>query len=58
MESAGVYRAAHHLPILAIRGISDIVGLRRDEAWTKYACETAAAFALSLANSPLLPIQH
>jgi hypothetical protein len=30
--------------MLAIRGISDIVGLKRSEAWTKYACASAAAF--------------
>jgi hypothetical protein len=31
-------------PMLAIRGISDIVGLQRADAWTKYACASAAAF--------------
>ncbi|NEP09235.1 MAG: hypothetical protein F6K14_03125 [Symploca sp. SIO2C1] len=58
MESAGVYRATRQYPIsiLAIRGISDIVGLKREEVWTKYACETAAAFALSLASSDALVI--
>ena len=30
--------------MLAIRGISDIVGLKRADAWTKYACASAAAF--------------
>jgi|GEM_PF-5998488 len=54
MESAGVYRATRQYPILAIRGISDIVGLKREEVWTQYACETAAAFALSLASSGAL----
>jgi nucleoside phosphorylase len=45
MESAGVYRAARErCPMLAIRGISDIVGLTRADAWTKYACAAAAAF--------------
>jgi len=45
MESAGVYRALRErCPMLAIRGISDLVGLRRSEAWTKYACASAAAF--------------
>jgi nucleoside phosphorylase len=45
MESAGVYRAARErCPMLAIRGISDIVGLKRADAWTKYACASAAAF--------------
>lgn len=46
MESGGVYRAARErCPILAIRGISDIVGLSQTDAWTQYACATAAAFA-------------
>jgi nucleoside phosphorylase len=45
MESGGVYRAAQdRCPMLAIRGISDIVGLKRSDAWTKYACASAAAF--------------
>lgn len=45
MEAAGVYRAARErCPMLAIRGISDIVGLKRDEDWTAYACRSAAAF--------------
>jgi nucleoside phosphorylase len=45
MESGGVYRAAQErCPMLAIRGISDIVGLKRADAWTKYACASAAAF--------------
>jgi WD40 repeat protein/nucleoside phosphorylase len=48
MEVAGVYEAAqrinHQYPIMAIRGISDVVGLQRDRRWTEYACQTAAAF--------------
>jgi nucleoside phosphorylase len=45
MESGGVYRAAQdRCSMLAIRGISDIVGLKRSDAWTKYACASAAAF--------------
>jgi len=49
MELPGVYTAARtrnkEYPVLAIRGISDIVGFQRDPGWTKYACESAAAFA-------------
>ncbi|MCG3117993.1 MAG: 5'-methylthioadenosine/S-adenosylhomocysteine nucleosidase [bacterium] len=46
MESGGVYRAARErCAMLAIRGISDIVGFKRDERWTQYACASAAAFA-------------
>lgn len=61
MESAGVYRAAHgaQVPVLAIRGISDIVGFKRDARWTRYACHTAAAFAAALLQcrpiEPTLP---
>jgi len=46
MESAGVHRATRdNTPMLAIRSLSDIVGLKRQDAWTKYACRAAAAFA-------------
>ncbi len=50
MESAGVYRATYgrQVPTLSIRGISDIVGFKRNPAWTQYACHSAAAFALAL----------
>lgn len=53
MESAGVYQATYgrQVPMLAVRGISDIVGLKRDPAWTRYACHTAAAFALALVKT-------
>src|SRR5262249_29888404 len=43
MESGGVFRAVQgSCPMLAIRGVSDIVGLKRADAWTKYACASAA----------------
>jgi len=45
MESAGLDRAIRErCPMLAIRGISDIIGLKRSDAWAKYACASAAAF--------------
>ena len=45
MESAGVHRATRDkTPMLSIRGLSDIVGLKRQDTWTKYACASAAAF--------------
>jgi nucleoside phosphorylase len=55
-ELAGVYEAARSAgrrsyPLLAIRGISDIVGLRRDPDWTPYACSTAAAIACAILRS-------
>jgi nucleoside phosphorylase len=46
MESGGVYRAVRErCPMLPIRGISDLVGLRREDAWTRFACASAASFA-------------
>lgn len=58
MESAGVYRATYgrRVPTLSIRGISDLVGLKREAHWTRYACHTAAAFTLALLKTrPLEP---
>lgn len=57
MELSGVYAAAQRrdrvYPVLAIRGISDIVGLARDPLWTAYACHTAASLTVSLLrNAP------
>lgn len=53
MESAGVYVVCQRegVPFLAIRGISDIIGWKRDEAWTRYACHSAAAYARMLIAS-------
>lgn len=46
MESAGAYAAARNrCPMVAIRAISDIVGLDRDQDWVPYASKVAAAFA-------------
>jgi len=62
MEVAGVYEAAqgidHQYPVMAIRGISDIVGLQRDSRWTEYACQAAAAFTYAfIMTDPLdLPL--
>jgi nucleoside phosphorylase len=57
MESAGIYKAAHgRVPFLAIRGISDIVGFKRNPDWTEYACRTAASFMRSfLLTRPIEP---
>jgi len=55
MELAGVYAAARRMvkeyPVLAVRGISDIVGFKRDVAWTTYACNTAASLFVALLHS-------
>jgi len=52
MELAGVYEAARHLnreySVLAIRGISDIVGLDREDVWTRYAAKAAASYTAKL----------
>lgn len=57
MESSGVYRATRgRCAMLAIRGTSDIVGFKRDEQWTAYACASAAAFARAyLRTRPIEP---
>jgi nucleoside phosphorylase len=58
MELAGVYRAARtknkEYPILSIRGISDIVGLIREDEWTTFACHAAAAFAFTLLKTGMV----
>lgn len=60
MEVAGVYEAAYgtpHYPVMAIRGISDIVGLQRDRRWTAYACQAAAAFTHAFIMTNPLKLQ-
>lgn len=58
MELGGVARAAYSknkgTNVLAIRGLSDIVGYRRSPSWTGFACSTAAAFCDALARSGLI----
>jgi len=58
MELSGVYEAAWqpHIPLVAIRGLSDVVGYKRSGAWTDYACHTAAAFAAALVRSGLVDL--
>jgi nucleoside phosphorylase len=54
MELAGVYTAVHYAGdqrIVAIRGLSDIVGFKRSGEWTGFACHSAAAFAMALIKS-------
>ena len=55
MESAGVHRATRdRVPMLSIRSLSDVVGLKRQDTWTKYACSAAAAFAAAyLRTAPI-----
>jgi hypothetical protein len=58
MESAGVFEGVRtvekNYPFLAIRGISDIIGLKRHNDWTIYACHTAAAFSLAFIRLGLI----
>lgn len=55
MELGGVARAAYSknkgTKVLAVRGLSDIIGYKRSPDWTGYACSTAAAFADALTRS-------
>lgn len=59
MELPGVFEAARRItgdvPVLVIRGISDIVGFKRDPAWTGFACKTAASLARALLNTKPIP---
>jgi len=60
MESAGAYQASRirggkQYPAIPIRAISDVIGLKREDAWTLYACEVAAAFALAFIRTVRLP---
>ncbi|HEY5938441.1 MAG TPA: hypothetical protein VIU61_27510, partial [Kofleriaceae bacterium] len=58
MESGGAYRAARErCPMLAIRAISDIVGLERSNAWTGYAAESAAAFTHAYLKTRPVPLR-
>jgi nucleoside phosphorylase len=59
MESAGVHRATRgKTPMLSIRGLSDIVGLKRLDAWTKYACASAAAFTRAYLRTQPIAVRH
>ena len=60
MEAGGVYFAARHarpheLPLLCVRGISDIVGFSRTPEWTPFACHVAASFLHALLSH--LPLE-
>jgi len=58
MESAGVHRATRdRTPMLSIRALSDIVGFRRQDSWTKYACASAAAFARAYLRTRPVPLR-
>ena len=52
MESAGVAKACERrkVPLLIVRGISDIVGHTRSDDWKRYACEVVAMCAREVVN--------
>jgi nucleoside phosphorylase len=63
MESAGAYHASRtrggkQYPVIPIRAISDVIGLKREDAWTLYACDVAAAFALAFIRTVRLPARN
>lgn len=59
MESAGVHRATRdNTPMLSIRALSDIVGFKRQDAWTKYACASAAAFTRAYLRTRPVPLRE
>lgn len=59
MELGGVCRAARYggntmTRVLAIRGISDVIGYHRSPEWTDFACRSAASFADALLRSGII----
>jgi len=59
MELGGIYMAARHdgagtTRVLAIRGLSDIVGYDRSPDWTDFACKSAASLTHALIAAGLI----
>ncbi|MCK1564309.1 hypothetical protein IVB08_10095 [Bradyrhizobium sp. 173] len=59
MELGGLYVAARHdgtgsTRVLAVRGLSDIVGYKRNPDWTAFACKSAAALTFALIAAGLI----
>jgi nucleoside phosphorylase/tetratricopeptide (TPR) repeat protein len=58
MEIAGVFEAARSIqgdvPVLVIRGLSDVVGFKRDRRWTDYACHSSASFLRAYLSTDVL----
>jgi nucleoside phosphorylase len=58
MEISGVFEAARSIegdvPVIVIRGLSDVIGFRRDSRWTDYACHTDASFCRALVTAGVL----
>lgn len=63
MELAGVHDALHNFGeqttgLLSVRGISDIVGVKRSVDWLTYAAATAASFTKHFIRGGLLEVQR
>jgi nucleoside phosphorylase len=58
MEISGVSEAVRSIegdiPLVVIRGLSDVIGFKRDGRWTEYACQSAASFCLAMLTSGVL----
>ena len=58
MELTGVWLAARYADqgtrVLAIRGLSDVIGYSRDHAWTEYAAYSAASFMHAFITSGIV----
>lgn len=59
--TAGVYQAAQQIRkqglVMAIRGISNIIGFESGNQWTEYACQMAAAFAYAFITADIVPLR-
>lgn len=57
VETASVYAVAHRrgVPVIAVRGIADLIGKHRRPAWAEYARHSAASFVSALLRSGALP---
>jgi nucleoside phosphorylase len=53
-EACGLAPDHDPIPLISIRGISDVVGLEREPAWTEYACESAGAFTAAILKHGIL----
>lgn len=65
MEAGGVavsaHQSAHHTGFFMVRCVSDQAGnksSKRVKAWTPYACDAAAAFAIAMIRSGPVPVRR
>jgi nucleoside phosphorylase len=61
MELSGVFEAVRSStgdrPVIPIRGFSDVIGFKRDAAWTEYACQASASFTRAFLAAEILNIE-